>query len=78
MNDTILTPWTGTGQIAKICNNLVLAISMIGVSEAMNLGMSLGADPNVLASIFNTSSARCWSSDTYPFCVFFAVLSLVP
>lgn len=29
----------GTGQVAKICNNLVLGISMIGVSEAMNLGM---------------------------------------
>ena len=30
----------GTGQVAKVCNNLVLGISMIGVSEAMNLGMS--------------------------------------
>ena len=56
---------TGTGQIAKICNNLVLAISMIGVSEAMNLGVTLGIDPKVLAGIFNTSSARCWSSEVY-------------
>jgi len=56
---------TGTGQVAKICNNLVLAISMIGVSEAMNLGIKLGIDSKVLAGIFNTSSARCWSSDTY-------------
>jgi 3-hydroxyisobutyrate dehydrogenase len=56
---------TGNGQVVKVCNNLVLAISMIGVSEAMNLGMSLGMDPKVLAGIFNTSSARCWSSDTY-------------
>lgn len=55
----------GNGQVAKVCNNLVLAISMIGVSEAMNLGTRLGADPKVLAGIFNTSSARCWSSDTY-------------
>jgi len=55
----------GNGQVVKVCNNLVLAISMIGVSEAMNLGMSLGMDPKVLAGIFNTSSARCWSSDTY-------------
>ena len=55
----------GTGQAAKICNNLLLGISMIGVSEAMNLGASLGIDPKVLAGIINTSSGRCWSSDTY-------------
>jgi len=55
----------GNGQVAKVCNNLVLGISMIGVSEAMNLGIRLGMDPKTLATIFNTSSARCWSSDTY-------------
>lgn len=55
----------GTGQIAKICNNLILAISMAGVSEAMGLGVALGMDPKVLAGIINTSSGRCWSSDTY-------------
>ncbi|KAL6053216.1 3-hydroxyisobutyrate dehydrogenase [Balamuthia mandrillaris] len=55
----------GNGQAAKLCNNLVLAISMIGVAEGMNLGVQLGLDPKVLAGIFNTSSARCWSSDTY-------------
>ena len=55
----------GTGQVAKICNNLLLAISMIGVSEAMSLGASLGIDPQVLAGIINTSSGRCWSADTY-------------
>jgi len=55
----------GNGQVAKIANNLVLAISMIGVSEAMNLGIKLGIDPKVLAGIFNTSTARCWASDTY-------------
>jgi 3-hydroxyisobutyrate dehydrogenase len=54
----------GTGQVAKICNNMVLAISMIGVAEAMNLGASLGIDPKLLAGIVNTSSGRCWSSDT--------------
>jgi 3-hydroxyisobutyrate dehydrogenase len=31
----------------------------------MNLGVKLGLDPKILAGIFNTSSARCWSSDTY-------------
>jgi 3-hydroxyisobutyrate dehydrogenase len=55
----------GTGQVAKICNNLLLGISMIGAAEAMNLGASLGIDPKVLAGIINTSSGRCWSSDTY-------------
>ncbi len=56
---------SGTGQVAKICNNLLLGISMIGVSEAMNLGTALGIDAKVLAGIINTSSGRCWSSDTY-------------
>jgi 3-hydroxyisobutyrate dehydrogenase len=56
---------SGNGQVAKICNNLLLGISMIGVSEAMNLGVALGIDPGVLAGIINTSSGRCWSSDTY-------------
>ncbi|APA88712.1 3-hydroxyisobutyrate dehydrogenase [Paraburkholderia sprentiae WSM5005] len=56
---------TGTGQVAKICNNLVLGISMAGVAEAMSLGEALGIDPKVLGSIINTSTGRCWSSDTY-------------
>jgi 3-hydroxyisobutyrate dehydrogenase len=55
----------GNGQVAKICNNLALAIEMIGISEAMNLGITLGMDPKILAGIFNTSTSRCWSSDTY-------------
>ncbi len=56
---------SGNGQVAKICNNLLLGISMIGVAEAMNLGAALGIDAKVLAGIINTSSGRCWSSDTY-------------
>jgi 3-hydroxyisobutyrate dehydrogenase len=56
---------SGTGQVAKICNNMLLGISMIGVAEAMNLGAALGIDAKVLAGIINTSSGRCWSSDTY-------------
>ncbi|MGB8856429.1 MAG: 3-hydroxyisobutyrate dehydrogenase [Burkholderiales bacterium] len=55
----------GNGQVAKICNNMLLGISMIGTAEAMNLGVSLGMDAKVLAGIINTSSGRCWSSDTY-------------
>eukprot|EP01134_Creolimax_fragrantissima_P000466 CFRG0466T1 len=55
----------GNGQAAKICNNMVMAISMIGVSESFNLGMKLGLDEKVLANIMNSSTGRCWSSDTY-------------
>lgn len=56
---------SGTGQVAKLCNNLILGISMAAVSEAMNVGVRLGIDPKTLAGIVNTSSGRCWSSDTY-------------
>jgi len=55
----------GNGQVAKVANNMLLGISMIGTAEAMALGVSLGMDPKVLAGIINTSSGRCWSSDTY-------------
>jgi len=56
---------SGNGQVVKVANNMLLAITMIGTAEAMNLGASLGMDPKVLAGIINTSSGRCWSSDTY-------------
>ena len=56
---------SGNGQVAKVANNMLLGVSMIAVSEAMALGVSLGMDAGVLASIINTSSGRCWSSDTY-------------
>ena len=61
----VLCGEVGTGQIAKICNNLLLGISMVGVSEAMALGDALGIDTQVLAGIINSSTGRCWSSDTY-------------
>lgn len=56
---------TGNGQVAKVANNMLLGISMIGAAEAMNLGVSLGMDPKVLAGIINTSSGRCWSTEVY-------------
>ncbi|MGE6688863.1 3-hydroxyisobutyrate dehydrogenase [Stutzerimonas stutzeri] len=56
---------TGNGQVAKVANNMLLGISMIGVAEAMALGVALGMDASVLAGVINTSSGRCWSSDTY-------------
>ncbi|VVO08374.1 3-hydroxyisobutyrate dehydrogenase [Pseudomonas fluorescens] len=61
----VLCGEVGTGQIAKICNNLLLGISMVGVSEAMALGDALGIDTQVLASIINSSTGRCWSSEMY-------------
>lgn len=55
----------GNGQVAKVANNMLLGISMIGVAEAMALGVALGMDARTLAGVINTSSGRCWSSDTY-------------
>ena len=55
----------GNGQVAKVANNMLLGISMIGAAEAMALGVSLGMDPQVLAGVINTSSGRCWSTDSY-------------
>jgi len=57
-----------SGQVAKLCNNLILAISMVGVSEGMNMGIKMGMDPKKLAAIVNTSTGRCWSSDVYNPC----------
>ncbi|CAH7688719.1 3-hydroxyisobutyrate dehydrogenase [Phakopsora pachyrhizi] len=53
----------GTGLAAKISNNLLLAISMIGTAEAMILGQRLGLKPDLLSDIINSSTGRCWSSE---------------
>ena len=45
---------SGNGQVAKVANNMLLAISMIGTAEAMNLGVSLGMDAKVLAGVLNS------------------------
>jgi 3-hydroxyisobutyrate dehydrogenase len=55
----------GNGLIAKLCNNMALGIEMIAISEAMNLGVSLGMDPKLLAQVINSSSGRCWTSEVY-------------
>ncbi|CAD8197847.1 unnamed protein product [Paramecium octaurelia] len=55
----------GGGQIAKMCNNMALAIQMISVAEALALGKNMGMDPAMLSSIMSVSSSRCWSVDTY-------------
>jgi 3-hydroxyisobutyrate dehydrogenase len=55
----------GTGQAAKICNNMLLGISMIGVSEAFALADRLGLDRQKLFDVSSTSSGQCWSLTTY-------------
>jgi 3-hydroxyisobutyrate dehydrogenase len=55
----------GTGQAAKICNNMILGISMIGVCEAFVLAEKLGLDHKKLFDIASTSSGQCWSLTTY-------------
>ena len=55
----------GTGEIAKICNNLILGISMIASSEGLSLGEKLGIDPKVLSKILAVSTARNWCIATY-------------
>ncbi|ORX62003.1 3-hydroxyisobutyrate dehydrogenase [Hesseltinella vesiculosa] len=53
----------GAGQGAKLCNNMLLGITMIGLSEALYLGKQLGLDPVLLSGIINTSTGRSWSSE---------------
>ena len=55
----------GTGQAAKICNNMLLAISMIGTAEAFVLAEKLGLDHQKLFDISSTASGQCWSLTTY-------------
>jgi 3-hydroxyisobutyrate dehydrogenase len=55
----------GNGQAAKICNNMILGISMIGVSEAFVLAEKLGLSNQALFDVASTSSGQCWSLTTY-------------
>lgn len=55
----------GAGQAAKICNNMILGISMIGVSEAFNLADKLGLDRQSLFDVSSSASGQCWSLTTY-------------
>jgi 3-hydroxyisobutyrate dehydrogenase len=55
----------GTGEIAKICNNLILGINMIATSEGLSLGEKLGINPKVLSNILSVSTGRSWCIDTY-------------
>ncbi|MCA0057935.1 MULTISPECIES: 3-hydroxyisobutyrate dehydrogenase [unclassified Mesorhizobium] len=55
----------GAGQAAKICNNMILGISMIGVAEAFVLAEKLGLAHQALFDVASTSSGQCWSLTTY-------------
>jgi 3-hydroxyisobutyrate dehydrogenase len=55
----------GAGQAAKICNNMMLGISMIGVAEAFVLAEKLGLSHQALFDVASTSSGQCWSLTTY-------------
>jgi len=55
----------GAGQAAKICNNMLLGISMIGTCEAFALGEKLGLAPERLFEVLSISSGSCWSVNTY-------------
>ncbi|WP_295893881.1 3-hydroxyisobutyrate dehydrogenase [uncultured Vibrio sp.] len=58
----------GDGQMAKICNNLMLGILMSGTCEALNLGIDNGLDPKVLSDIMLQSSGRNWALELYNPC----------
>jgi 3-hydroxyisobutyrate dehydrogenase len=55
----------GAGQAAKICNNMLLGISMIGACEAFALGEKLGLTHEALYAVLSTSSGQCWSVTSY-------------
>ncbi len=55
----------GAGQIAKMCNNMLLAVHMIGTAEALQLGVKNGLDPQVLSEIMKNSSGDNWSLQNY-------------
>ncbi len=55
----------GAGQAAKICNNMILGISMIGVAEAFVLAEKIGLSHQALFDVASTSSGQCWSLTSY-------------
>lgn len=66
----------GHGQAAKICNNLLLGISMIGVCEAFTLAEKLGLEPKKFFEISSNASGQCWSMTSY--CPVPGILENVP
>jgi 3-hydroxyisobutyrate dehydrogenase len=58
----------GAGQVAKVCNNMLLSILMAGTSEALQLGIDNGLDPKKLSEIMSMSSGSNWTLDVYNPC----------
>ncbi|GAA0857315.1 3-hydroxyisobutyrate dehydrogenase [Aliiglaciecola litoralis] len=58
----------GAGQVAKICNNMLLAVLMAGTSEALQLAIDNGLDPKVMSDIMLQSSGRNWTLELYNPC----------
>ncbi|MFB0612367.1 3-hydroxyisobutyrate dehydrogenase [Aurantiacibacter poecillastricola] len=55
----------GNGQAAKICNNMLLAVQMIGTAEGFSMARKLGLDPQTFYDISSVSSGQCWSMTSY-------------
>lgn len=58
----------GAGQVAKICNNMLLAVLMTGTAEALQMGINNGLDPKVMSDIMLQSSGRNWTLELYNPC----------
>lgn len=58
----------GAGQVAKVCNNMLLSVLMAGTAEALQLGIANGLDPKVLSEIMSKSSGSNWTLDVYNPC----------
>ncbi|MCT8987085.1 3-hydroxyisobutyrate dehydrogenase [Shewanella phaeophyticola] len=58
----------GAGQVAKICNNMLLSVLMVGTSESIQLGLDNGLDPKVLSDIMKVSSGGNWALEKYNPC----------
>ncbi len=56
---------SGAGQVAKMCNNMLLAVHMVGTAESLQLGVDNGLDPAVLSEIMLNSSGANWSLEKY-------------
>lgn len=61
----VLAGGAGAGQAAKVCNNLILAITMLGVGEAFALADKLGLSAQAMFDISSTSSGQCWALTSY-------------
>ena len=51
----------GSGEVAKICNNLLAGVSMVAAAEAFTIGIRAGVDPKILHEVIRTSSGNCWA-----------------